>query len=439
MRTYYSLYGQLLNKQALFEGFKHVKRAKGAAGIDGCSLSEFEVNLDRELDSLLLELQYKRYQPYPVRRVIIPKDGGGERALGIPAVRDRIVQQALCNILEPIFDVGFHPSSYGYRKGRSAQHAIGKAEVFIRRYHRQWVVDMDLSKCFDTLDHDIIIQQLKRKVTDGSVLRLVRLFLESGVMIGHEYEASTTGSPQGGVISPLIANIYLDQFDQLMKSKGHRIVRYADDILILCCSESAARNALCVATRYLEVPLKLTVNADKTHIAHSRDGVKFLGVEIHNEFTRIQAKKVQSLKAKVKWITRRNTGSNVVEVIRELNPVLRGFVNYFKITNCKRELISLMAWIRRRLRCIQLKQWKKPVKLHRRLKQLGYRAPFKWIKMVSWRNALSPLVCIAMNNKWWHEEMNLVDMATIQVGVPVLNLWDSWLHEPYTRSVRTVL
>jgi RNA-directed DNA polymerase len=439
MKAYYSLYGQLLNKQALVDGFKHVRRSKGAAGIDGRSLSEFEVNLDRELDSLLLELQQKRYQPLPVRRVIIPKSGGGERALGIPAVRDRIVQQALRNILEPIFDVGFHPSSYGYRKGRSAQHAIGKAEVFIRRYQRQWVVDMDLSKCFDTLDHEIIIQQLKRKVTDSSVLRLVRLFLESGVMIGHEYEASITGSPQGGVISPLIANIYLDQFDQMMKARGHRIVRYADDILILCCSESAARNALGVATRYLEGPLKLTVNVDKTHIANSRDGVKFLGVEIHSEFTRIQAKKVQSLKAKVKWVTRRNTGNNIVEVIRELNPVLRGFVNYFKITNCKRELTGMMAWIRRRLRCIQLKQWKKPAKLHRRLKQLGYQPPFKSIKMASWRSALSPLSNVAMQNKWWHDEMELVDMAATQVGVTVLNLWDSWLHEPYTRPVRTVL
>ena len=281
MRTFYSLYGQLLSKVALADGFKHVKRAKGAAGIDGQSLSMFEVNLDIELDGLLLELQGKRYLPSPVRRVIIPKDGGGERALGIPTVRDRIVQQTLRNILEPIFDVGFHPSSYGYRKGRSAQHAISKAQLFVRTYHRQWVVDMDLSKCFDTLDHDLIIQQLRRKVTDGSVLRLVRQFLESGVMIGHEYEASTKGSPQGGVISPLIANIYLDQFDQMMKSRGHRIVRYADDILIPCCSESAANNALGVATRYLEGPLKLTVNVNKTHIARSAYGIKFLGGDLH--------------------------------------------------------------------------------------------------------------------------------------------------------------
>jgi group II intron reverse transcriptase/maturase len=339
----------------MYEGFKHVKRAKGAAGIDRQSLSGFEANLDRELDSLLLELQEKRYQPSPVRRFVISKDGGGKRELGIPTVRDRLVQQTLRNLLEPIFDKGFDPSSYGYRKGRSAQHAIGKAEVFIRRYQRQWVVDMDLSKCFDTLDHEIIIQQLRNKVTDGSILQLVRLFLESGVMVGYEYVASTTGSPQGGVISPLIANIYLDQFDQMMKGRGHRIVRYADDILILCGSESAAKNALQVATSYLEGPLKLTINADKTHIAHSNNGVKFLGVEIHTVFTRIQAKKVHAFKVKVKWITRRKTGQSVAAVIGELNPVLRGFVNYFRVANCQRELKSLMGWIRRRLRCIQLR------------------------------------------------------------------------------------
>jgi RNA-directed DNA polymerase len=428
MRTYYSLYGQLLNKRALYDGFKHVKRAKGAAGIDWQSLSGFEVNLDRELNGLLLELQEKRYQPSPVRRVIIPKDGGGERALGIPTVRDRVVQQTLRNLLEPIFDVGFHPSSYGYRKGRSAQHAISKAELFVRRYRRQWVVDMDLSKCFDTLSHDIIIQQLKRKVTDGSVLRLVRQFLESGVMIGHEYEATTTGSPQGGVISPLIANIYLDQFDQMMKARGHRMVRYADDILILCCSESAAINALDVATGYLEGPLKLTVNADKTHIAHSRNGVKFLGVVIHTRFTQIQATKVQTLKAKVKWITRRNTGQNIAAVIGELNPVLRGFVNYFKVADCKRELINLMGWIKRRLRCIQLRQWKKPAKLHRRLRQLGCKPPFKSIKMASWASAHSPFADRAMRNHWRHSEMGLVDMAHKQVDVTVLYFWNIGLH-----------
>jgi len=419
MRTYYSLYGRLLNKRALYDGFRQVRRAKGVAGIDGQSLSEFESNLSTELDNLLLELKEKRYRPHPVKRVTIPKPDGGERHLGIPTVRDRIVQQTLRNVLEPLFDGDFHPSSYGYRKGRSGHQAIGKAGRFIRQYGRRWVVDMDLSKCFDTLDHDLIIASVKARVSDGSVLTLIRQFLTSGVMTGHQYSASDTGSPQGGVISPLIANIYLDRFDQHMKSRGHRIVRYADDILILCGSQTAAANALKVATDYLEDDLKLTVNRRKTHIAHSDTGVKFLGVELYTGYTRIQDKNVQALKAKVRRITRRNSGQNLEAILRELNPVLRGFVNYFRIANCRGALTRLMGWIRRRLRCIQLKQWKKPQKLHRRLKQLGYKPPFKHIKMVSWRSALSPLANYAMPNQWWHEDMGLVDMAAVEVGICV--------------------
>ena len=419
MRTYYSLYGRLLSKRVLYDGFRQVKKSKGAAGIDGQRLSDFETDLDAELNSLLLELTEKRYQPSPVRRVIIAKDGGGERALGIPTVRDRIVQQALRNVLEPIFDPDFHPSSYGYRKGRGCHHAISKGELFIRRYGRRWVVDMDLSKCFDTLNHDLIIKQFREKVTDSSILKLLRDFLESGVMMGEELEATHIGSPQGGVISPLIANVYLDNFDQFMKSRNHRIVRYADDILILCGSESAAGNALKVATDYLEGTLKLTVNVSKTHIAHSDKGVKFLGVEIFTGFTRIQEKKVQGLKVKVKQITRRNNGKNLTGIIGELNPVLRGFVNYFRIANCRRELTKLMSWIRRRLRCVQLKQWKKPAKLVRRLKQLGYKPPFKRIKMNSWRNARNPLASYSMPNSWLHKEMGLVDMASVDVGITV--------------------
>lgn len=419
MRTYYSLYGQLLSKALLEDSYRHVKRAKGAAGIDGQSLSAFAADLDGELTRLLCELKEKRYQPQPVRRVLIPKADGGERALGIPTVRDRVVQQALRTLLESIFEPHFHPSSYGYRKGRGGHHAISKASLFIRRYHREWVVDMDLSKCFDTLNHDIIIDVFRQRVRDGSILKLIRMFLESGVMVSGNYEATPTGSPQGGVISPLIANVYLDQFDQAMKQRGHRLVRYADDILILCASRKAAEHAQTVATGYLEERLKLTVNVQKTHLTHSDDGVKFLGVVIYTQYTRIQEKKVQALKAKIKHITRRNTGGNLAAVIRELNPVLRGFVNYFRIANCLRELRAIMGWVRRRLRCIQLKQWKKPAKLHRRLKQLGYSPPFKFIRMVSWRNANSPLASLAMPNSWLHDELKLVDMANATVGITV--------------------
>ena len=238
-------------------------------------------------------------------------------------------------------------------------------------------------------------------------------------MVGEEYESTELGSPQGGVISPLIANIYLDRFDQFMKSRGHRIVRYADDILILCSSNASAENARRVATGYLEENLKLKVNIEKTHIAQSDSGVNFLGVSIRTTHTQIQEKKLRSFKKKVKQLTRRNQGRNVGEIIRELNPLLRGFVSYFKIANCVRELKALMGWVRRRLRCIQLKQWKKPKRLHRKLRQLGYQPPFRHIRMKSWRNANSPLSNMAMPNIWFHKELGLVDMASIQVGVLV--------------------
>ena len=229
-------------------------------------------------------------------------------------------------------------------------------------------------------------------------------------------ESRENGLPQCGAISPLISNVYLDAFDQEMKRRKHRIVRYADDILILCCSKTAAENALQVASRILEKDLKLTVNQTKTHIAHSDSGVKFLGVEIRSVYTRIQDKKLKKLKEKVKQITRRSSWTNVAGVIRELNPVIRGVATYFRIANCSRELKRLMGWIRRRLRCIQLKQWKKPAKLHRRLKQLGYKPPFKYIKMRSWRNAASPLVHFALPNSWFNEQ-KLFNLEAVKTGV----------------------
>ena len=419
MRKYYSLYGQLLSMGCLYQAYKQVRRNKGAAGIDGQSLRSFESSLQEELSCLLLELKEKRYQAQPVRRVTIAKEDGGERQLGIPTVRDRVVQQALRSILEPIFDPDFHPSSYGYRPKRSGHHAIGKAELFVRRYRREWVVDMDLSKCFDTLNHDLIIRQFRRKITDGSILSLLRQFLESGVMIGQRIEDTPLGSPQGGVISPLIANVYLDAFDQFMRSRGHRIVRYADDILILCSSKAGAQNALRVAQGCLEGELKLKVNTSKTHIAHSDDGVKFLGVVIHTGYTRIQEKKLARLKQKLKAMTKRNKGAGIEAIIKELNPVLRGFANYFRVANCARVLEKVMGWIRRRLRCIQLKQWKKPSRLHRRLKQLGYRPPYKLIKMQSWRNAASPLAHLAIPNAYLHKELKLVDLTKVKTGITV--------------------
>ncbi|ALO33527.1 group II intron reverse transcriptase/maturase [Colwellia sp. MT41] len=416
MRVHFSLYGRMLSLQALYMAYKQVKKNRGAAGIDGQSIDDFTQNLEKELNQLLLELQEKRYQAQPVKRVEIDKDDGGKRLLGIPTVRDRIVQQCLSTIMTPIFDPHFHPSSYGYRVGRSCHQAISKATLFIRRYNKRHVVDMDLSKCFDILDHELILKFVRKRITDGSILNLIKQFLNSGVMVGSTFESSELGSPQGGVISPLLSNIYLDEFDQEMMSRQHRIVRYADDILIFCTSKAGAENALKVASHYLEVTLKLKINERKTHIAHSDTGIKFLGVIIGSNYTRIQEKKLNNFKVKVKQLTKRNGAGNLVTVLKRLNPVLRGFVNYFKIANISSILQQLSAWLRRRLRAVQLRLWKKPMKLHRRLKQLKFKPPFKFIKMNSWRSAKSPLANYAMPNKWF-KEIGLYQIDEVKTGV----------------------
>ncbi len=219
-RVWYSLYGRLLHEDALKNAFRKVKSANGVPGIDGQSCKDFATETDRHISKLLNELKQKTYQPQPVKRVEAKKPEGGIRLIGIPTVRDRVVQQALKNILEPIFDPEFHPSSYGYRPGHGAHDAIAKATAFMRTYGLKWVIDMDLSKCFDTLDHELIIQAVRKRVSDGSTLNLIRMFLEGGVMNHGGLEPSIVGSPQGGVISPLLANIYLNEFDQYMKARG---------------------------------------------------------------------------------------------------------------------------------------------------------------------------------------------------------------------------
>jgi group II intron reverse transcriptase/maturase len=402
----------------MHRAYRKVKANGGKAGVDGQSIQDFAQDLSGQIAMLVSELRDKRYQPLPVKRVEILKENGGIRKLGIPAVRDRVVQQALLEIIQPIFDPTFHPSSYGYRPGRSAHQAIAKATLFIREYNLRHVVDMDLSKCFDTLNHELILGGLRKRIKDGSVLNLVRKFLQSGVMTGGGWEETEEGSPQGGVCSPLLANVYLDAFDQHMKNHGHRIVRYADDILILTRSKSAAENALKRASQYLEGELKLTVNRQKTEIDHSDEGVKFLGVVIHTGYTRIREEKIRRFKEKVKKITRRTTPVNLAKVINDLNPVLRGFANYFKTANCKEVFKELAQWIRRRLRAIQMKLWKTPKRLHRRLRQLGYKGEFKRIKMNSWKNAASPLAHFALPNDHFGEQ-GLFDLSRVRTGATV--------------------
>lgn len=420
-RIWYSLYDRILHKRILSEAFKKVKSANGSPGIDGQSCKDFAEKSEECIQKLLTELSTKTYNPSPVKRVKIAKPDGGIRKIGIPTVRDRVVQQALKEILEPIFDPGFHPSSYGYRPGRSGHDAIAKATAFMKDYGLRWAVDMDLSKCFDTLDHSLIISAVREKIKDGSILNLIRMFLESGVMGEDGYKPTDVGSPQGGVISPLLANIYLDSFDQFMKSRGHRITRYADDIVIFKRSRHGAENAEKVATDYLERKLRLTVNKKKTHITNLSKGVPYLGVEIHSTYTSIKKDRLKAFKDKVRKCTRRSQPVNLEKVIKDLNPILRGFTNYFKVANCKGVLIKMMQWIRRRLRAIQLKLWKTPKRLHRRLRQLGYKGNYPYIKMTSWRNSSSQLSHYSLPNKYF-ENLGLYAIDKVKVGVlPPIN------------------
>lgn len=418
VKVYYSLYDRLLSVKSLDKAFEKVRAAKGAAGVDGQSIESFDQERAEHLAQLVNELKEKSYRPQPVRRVFIPKDDGGERALGIPTVRDRVIQQALLDIMQPIFEPSFHPSSYAYRKGMGCHQAIAKATLFIRKYGFRWVVDMDLSKCFDMLNHDLIVKSVRERITDGSIIKLIKMFLESGVMNQGDLEESVQGSPQGGVISPLLANIYLDAFDQEMKRRRYRIVRYADDIVIFSRSKKAAENALKVASKILEGDLKLKVNRKKTKILNAKEGIPYLGVVVSTGYISIQEKKVKRFKEAVKRITGRNVGRSFSEVVKRLNWLTRGFANYFRIADCKGVLKDLMAWIRRRLRMVQMSLWKKPAKLHRRLRQLGYKGPFDSIRMRSWKNSASPLANYALPSKALLKA-GMFDMTTVKIGEPV--------------------
>lgn len=424
MRKSYSLIDKVYRMDNLREAYRSVRANNGAPGIDGETVKAFGENLEARLHDIHQKLKSGSYEPSPVRRVEIPKSDGSMRPLGIPTVRDRVVQQALLNILQPIFDPDFHPSSYGYRPTRSCHHAIAKAEMFINRYGFKHVVDMDLSKCFDRLDHDLIIASVNRKVSDGSVLKLIRKFLKAGVMKDGAWEETTIGSPQGGVVSPLLTNIYLDYFDQKMRSKGIRIVRYADDILIVAETKRQAERYLKIACEILEGELKLVVNKDKTHLTSNIEGVPFLGFVIYPNGVSIQPKKLAKFKEVVRKLTPRNHGMNMAEMVARLNRFLRGWINYFRIANCKSVVANLMGWIRRRLRMKQMREWKSWKSLHRRLRQLGHRGEFTKMSMRRWRNSASPLVSLALPNSWF-DEIGLVNLAKCQVGI---------LHQFYHRN-----
>lgn len=416
MKKWYSLIDKVYRMGNLEKAYKAVKANNGAPGVDGVTVEAYGMNLQEELNRLHHQLKTGTYEPDPVLRAEIPKADGSKRPLGIPTVKDRVVQQALLNILQPIFEPDFHPSSYGYRPGRSCHQAVAKAEMFINKYGLCHVVDMDLSKCFDRLNHELILKGVNRKINDGSILKLVKKFLTAGVMKDGVWEETDLGSPQGGVISPLTANICLDEFDQEMRRMNIRIVRYADDILLFARTYQEAKQYQQIATSFMERNLKLVVNKEKTHLTNNQEGVAYLGFEIYAKHLAINPKKLKAIKETIRKMTPRNHGMNVAEMVQRLNPILRGWANYFRVANCQKYFRKLMKWIRRRLRMKKMKEWKTWKALHKALRRRGYRGTFEKISVTTWRNSASPLISMALPNTWV-DELGLINLEKYKVGI----------------------
>jgi RNA-directed DNA polymerase len=348
-----------------------VVRNKGAPGVDGITVRHLPGVLEARWPEIENQLLQGRYQPQPVRRVQIPKPAGGTRDLGIPTVIDRVIQQAVLQRLQPLWDPTFSKHSYGFRPGRSAHQAVAQAQAYVSEGYR-FVVDLDLAKFFDRVNHDRLMAAVAARVSDRRVLRLIRSFLTAGVLLGGLLEAGREGTPQGGPLSPLLSNLVLDELDRELERRGHRFVRYADDCNIYVRSEAAGRRVMASITRFIERRLKLQVNAEKSAVAHPWQR-SFLGFTLTEETTprrRIADKAVVRFKDRVRDLTGRNRGVSLERMVADLNPLLRGWAGYFSFSQ-GRELPSLDGWVRRRLRCAAWIQWKTRSRRLDGLRRLG--------------------------------------------------------------------
>ena len=352
---YHSLIFKVWNWKNLNDAWEKVKQNRGAAGIDDVTIEEFERNLEQNLNEIQRLLCEGRYVPNPVKRVYIPKPDGKRRPLGIPTIRDRVVQQALKNVIEPIFEAEFLDSSFGYRPEKSAKQAIEQTEE-VRDEGHEWVVDADIKAFFDMVNHEKLIDAVAERISDGRVLRLIRSFLEAEVMEeGPGLTESVIGVPQGGVISPLLANIYLHYFDVKMAEFGYEVIRYADDFLVLCGSKEEANEAISDVKEILE-ELELMLHPDKTKIKNFSEGVDFLGFTVYISHKVPQKKAIKKFKDAVRRATRRNLPINLEMVIQRLNHVVIGWGNYFKIANVNWLYKGLDSWTRMRLRAFREKK-----------------------------------------------------------------------------------
>jgi group II intron reverse transcriptase/maturase len=405
----------IVEKGNLLRALKRVEKNKGAAGIDGMTTQELRGYLKQHSLALKEQLISGRYRHKPVRRVSIPKANGGMRDLGIPTVLDRLVQQMVLQVLEPIFEPGFSDSSFGFRPGRSAHQAILQAKEYITDGHH-YVVDIDLEKFFDLVNHDILMSRVARKIKDERVLKLIRGFLKAGVMLNGCCVVSEEGTPQGGPISPLLSNIMLDDLDKELEKRGHKFCRYADDCNLYVKSARAGQRVLEGVSDFLTRKLKLRVNKDKsaTDIVSKR---KFLGFsfQLGRELKiRLAPAARERLKAKLRQLTSRTWGISLDERIQKINGYLGGWLQYFKLAETPSVFASLYAWMCRRLRQCLLRQWRKPKTRFRNLVRAGIAkekaARISASSKGTWRLALTPQLHIAFGNAYWHS-LGLLDLG----------------------------
>lgn len=352
----------ILAKENLNKAYLQVFRNKGAAGIDGVTVEELRDYLKEHKEEILWEIRNRKYKPQPVRRVQIPKENGKKRNLGIPTVVDRVIQQAMVQVLSPIYEKQFSNSSYGFRPKRSCEMAVIRALELMNDGY-DWIVDLDLEKFFDTVNQDRLISIIRRTVKDGEVVSLIRKFLESGVMENGHYQPTKVGTPQGGNLSPLLSNIMLNELDKELEARGLNFVRYADDCMILVRSKKAANRVLSTITKYIENKLGLKVNAEKSKVSRPT-GIKFLGFGFWVAKGGVykpkpHLKSIEKLKRKLKALTCRSWSISLDSRIQKLNHLNRGWVNYFRIANMKNVLEKIDERLRTRIRVIIWKQWKK--------------------------------------------------------------------------------
>jgi RNA-directed DNA polymerase len=402
-------------RENLQRAFKRVRANKGAAGVDGLDIDQTSRLLATRWPAIREQLLAGTYRPQPVRRVAIPKPDGGERELGIPTVTDRLIQQALLQVLQPVLDPTFSEHSYGFRPGRRAQDAVLAAQAHVRS-GRQIVVDVDLEKFFDRVNHDILIDRLRRRIDDAGVIRLVRAYLNSGIMVGGVVQERYQGTPQGGPLSPLLANVLLDEVDKELERRGHCFVRYADDANVYVRSRRAGERVMALLRR-LYGQLRLTVNEVKSAVAPVV-GRKFLGysfwvARVREVKRRVADKPLATFKQRVRWLTRRSGGRSMQQVVDGLRPYLLGWKAYFGLAQTPGIWRKLDEWLRHRLRAIQLKQWRRGSTIYRELRALGAN--------------LSVARTVAANSRrWWRNSaMSLNNVLTIawfdRLGLPRLS------------------